>query len=406
MKFTGELLTNKLTEEDRNGRLVYNVPCKFLAESYTKGDYVGCVMNSGMFEPNDIQKSLATWNKVPATLEHPMLPMKFGEYEYMVDVSASDPEAQLTHSFGAWLTNVERVYNKKKKWYNVTADIIIDVNTAKSTQQGRRSIGALKKGGPLSCSIGCTATIEFLTEEEVESVDGDFWYIVRNIEGDHLALLLDSEPAHSVEEGTGINMSAKVSQLRKLYNNGSFLLTHRSISPNLHNTGEQLPTELLELLEMSKKTDVKSESTVTASTEELETEMINEGSVEDPTDTSDDVEVVTSDNSEAESANESDRTYTQSEVDKLVADAVQVALSNKAAENERNELVEQVVKSNIVSRETALTFSVGALQELLKNVRVATPVNASRPTEQTNFDADKSILSPKFNRSSKEKTNA
>ena len=409
IRITGELLTNKLEEEDRNGRLVYVVPCKFLAESYSKGNYKGCLMNEGLFEPDDIQKSVKTWNRKPVTLEHPVIYVRWADIDYELDVSASDPEAQLRHSFGAWMTNVERVYDKKKKWYHLSAEVVIDIDTANTTQQGRRAVAAFKTGKPLSSSIGCTATIEWRHDEDN---NGDFLYFVRDITGDHNALLLDEEPAHTNEEGTGMNMSAKVDQLRKWSNNGKCLLTHKSIRPNLPIQGKELPHELLELFGMS-KSDKESETTV----KEQEVALANEGSTEDPSDTSPEVEVVTA--TEATGVNrrfpgESDVSivsgdkvtqYTQAEFDKLVEDKVAELIASKEVEAERDDLVEQVVKAELASREIALSFSVGQLKELTKNIKVATPLVTARATEQPTFDASQSFLNPQFNRASKEKSN-
>ena len=396
LTFTSELLTANVEPEDYNGRLVYRFPCKFLAESYSKGNVKGCVMNQGLFQPNDIQKSVSTWDRKQVTLEHPTVSVKYNDREYEVDVSANDPEAQLRHSFGAWMINAERVYNKKKKWYNVSAEIVVDVNHAESTEQGRRALRAFKTGKPISCSIGCTATIEF-----VDDGGDDYFYVVHNIDGDHLAMLLDSEPAHSVDEGTGMNMSA-VDRLRKLSNTNKMLLTHNSIMPNITNTGEELPADIMEFIAMSKTT------TANATVKEQETALIEEGSVEDPSDTSREVEMVTESDtpSTAEVAVKfNGNEYTQEDFDKLVDEAVKVRMAELTAEEEHAELVNQVTELNIVSKDTANTFGIGVLKEMIQNAKVATPLVTAKPTTQSNFNANESILSPKFNRASKENSN-
>lgn len=170
-----------IREEMRNGRKVVIVPSATLPD--------GVVMNGIRYPAEEIEKSYKTLNRTPAPLGHPKLN---GQY-----VSASDPEGINVGYIGAWNENVRREKGR------VLLDKIIDVEVANRSEGGRRVLEAINQGKPIHTSTGLLCQLETLNDDSEAS------YVARNMDFDHDAILLDEEGAATPDQGVGMMVNGK-----------------------------------------------------------------------------------------------------------------------------------------------------------------------------------------------------
>lgn len=168
-------------KEKRNGRDVVIVPSATLPDNV--------VMNDIMYPADEIEKSFTGLNRTPAPLGHPTVNGKF--------VSARDPEGINVGWIGAWNENLRRENGR------VFLDKVIDVEMANRSEGGKAVLAAIEKGGPIHTSTGLLANLE--------AANGDVQYkhIARNIEFDHDAILLGEDGAATPEQGVGMLVNAK-----------------------------------------------------------------------------------------------------------------------------------------------------------------------------------------------------
>lgn len=166
--------------EKRNGRDVIVVPSATLPD--------GVVMNRILYPADAIEAGYQSLNRTPAPLGHPMVN---GQY-----VCAMEPEAINGYWVGAWNENVRRVNGR------VFLDKIIDVETANATERGRKLLEVINKKEPISTSTGLMLT---LTEADHDDYD----YIANTIDADHDAILIGEAPAASTQQGVGIFVNAQ-----------------------------------------------------------------------------------------------------------------------------------------------------------------------------------------------------
>lgn len=176
--------TKAVRKEKRNGRDVVIVPSATLPDDV--------VMNGIMYPADEIQKSFAGLERTPAPLGHPTINGKF--------VSAKDPEGINLGWIGAWNENLRRENGR------VFLDKVIDVETASRSEGGKRVLNAIEKGEPVHTSTGLFALLE--------AANGDVPYknIAREIEFDHDAILLDEEGAATPKQGVGMMVNSKGEQ--------------------------------------------------------------------------------------------------------------------------------------------------------------------------------------------------
>lgn len=167
--------TGKTRREQREGRETIVMP-SYAAKADT-------VLNDVLYPRDELEKSYHGLNRTPAPLGHPLLN---GDY-----VSASDPEAIARHHVFAW--------NENPRWDGdrIALDVVIDEVRANECEGGRKVLEAIKNETPISTSTGLLCNLE-------EASDKSYQATARNIEWDHVAILLDEAPAISPEQGVGI----------------------------------------------------------------------------------------------------------------------------------------------------------------------------------------------------------
>lgn len=173
--------TKSVRREKRNGRDVVIVPSATLPDDI--------VMNGIMYPADEIAKSFAGLERTPAPLGHPTINGKF--------VSAKDPEGINLGWIGAWNENIRRENGR------VFLDKVIDVEMAGRSEGGKRVLNAIEKGEPVHTSTGLFALLE--------AANGDVPYknIAREIEFDHDAILLDEDGAATPKQGVGMMVNSK-----------------------------------------------------------------------------------------------------------------------------------------------------------------------------------------------------
>lgn len=164
----------------RNGRDLVIVPSATLPDDV--------VMNGIKYPAAEIEKSFKSLERTPAPLGHPIVNGKF--------VSARDPEGINLGYVGAWNENVRREGGR------VLLDKVIDVEVANRTEGGKAILNAIEKGGPIHTSTGLVA--------KLEAVNGaaDHKHIAREMLFDHDAILLNEDGAATPEQGVGMLVNA------------------------------------------------------------------------------------------------------------------------------------------------------------------------------------------------------
>jgi hypothetical protein len=170
-----------IRREKLNGRDVIIVPSATLPDDV--------IMNGVLYPKDEIEKSYLSLENTFAPLGHPD---RNGQF-----LSAFDPEAVNAFHVGAFNRNVRRENGR------VLIDKVIDVETAGSTERGKRVLAAIEKGAAIHTSTGLYAIME--------AANGDVPYnrIARDIIFDHDAILLDEPGAATPEQGVGMLVNAK-----------------------------------------------------------------------------------------------------------------------------------------------------------------------------------------------------
>jgi len=174
---------DKIRRERRNGRDIIVVPSATLPDNV--------VMNGILYPADEIEKSYHTLNETPAPLGHPNIDGEF--------VSASHPEGMVRGFIGAWNENVRRENGR------VFLDKVIDVEFANQTTGGRSVLEAIEKGEPIHTSTGLYG----MREEIKNAKEGGPKYVMREMVFDHDAILLGERGAATPEQGVGMLVNAK-----------------------------------------------------------------------------------------------------------------------------------------------------------------------------------------------------
>lgn len=182
-----------IRREQRNGKDVIIAPAKTMRDNE--------VLNRVMYPAEELRDSYRSLNRTFVPLEHPVDDQ--GRF-----MSANSPEGMEGHYIGAHSENVRRVPDGDGSGLNrIHADVVIYVDRAKKSPGGQRVLNALEKGEPISTSTGLYGIFETVAGNE------DFDYVARFINFDHNAILLDTEPAASTDQGTGIFVNSNQDQL-------------------------------------------------------------------------------------------------------------------------------------------------------------------------------------------------
>ncbi len=155
------------------------------------------VMNGGLYPAEEINNSYQTMEGKLMPLPHPMVDGKY--------VSANDPRAINTYHVGAWAQNVS------KSGDQVVMDVYINKAVAETKPDGKRLINRLDEmiagtnTDPIHLSTGLLTNKE---KKAGESKGKKHSWIARNMQFDHIAILLDEPGAGTPEEGVGMFVNA------------------------------------------------------------------------------------------------------------------------------------------------------------------------------------------------------
>lgn len=190
------------------------------------------VMNGGLYPAEEINNSYQTMEGKLMPLPHPMVDGKY--------VSANDPRAINTYHVGAWAQNVS------KSGDQVVMDVYINKAVAETKPDGKRLINRLDEmiagtnTDPIHLSTGLLTNKE---KKAGESKGKKHSWIARNMQFDHIAILLDEPGAGTPEEGVGmfVNVDGQEGEVETaslidaanslkdgLLNKVKFFLTHNS----------------------------------------------------------------------------------------------------------------------------------------------------------------------------------
>nr|DAL92058.1 MAG TPA: protein of unknown function (DUF2213) [Caudoviricetes sp.] len=154
-------------------------------------------MNGGLYPAEEINNSYQTMEGKLMPLPHPMVDGKY--------VSANDPRAINAYHVGAWAQNVS------KSGDQVVMDVYINKAVAETKPDGKRLINRLDEmiagtnTDPIHLSTGLLTNKE---KKSGESKEKKYTWIARNMQFDHIAILLDEPGAGTPEEGVGMFVNA------------------------------------------------------------------------------------------------------------------------------------------------------------------------------------------------------
>lgn len=322
-----------IRREKRNGRDVVIVPSATLPDNI--------VMNDIKYPAEEIERSYMTLNRTPAPLGHPIVNGKY--------VSASDPEGINVGWVGAWNENVRRDNGR------VYLDKIIDVERASQSEGGRRVLDAINKREPIHTSTGLICDLE-------PAEDGaGCRYIARNMQFDHDAILLDEDGAATPEQGVGIFVNSageakEIEVINSAYQQADSdldwaveslarALEKRQRAPFL----ERMKSAIVEIFGAERETSANQEKAEMADEKQLN-------------------ELSAKVNALSEAIDNIGETITNAitEAIKPVKEHVDRIEANQKAqeEAERAELVEKVVKANLLDEDAAKELTLNALRKL------------------------------------------
>ncbi|EGT5653765.1 DUF2213 domain-containing protein [Cronobacter sakazakii] len=159
------------------------------------------VMNGGLYPAEEINKSFKTLEGNPMPFGHP----KIGNEH----VSATNPRAVNQFHVGAWAENV------RKDGDRVVMDMKVNKRIAQSSEKGKRLIERLDElqansnAEPIHVSTGLLLRRE---QNSGKSKGKSYSWVARNMQFDHVAILLDEPGAATPKEGVGIFVNRDNSQ--------------------------------------------------------------------------------------------------------------------------------------------------------------------------------------------------
>lgn len=146
------------------------------------------VMNSGLYPASEIATSYQSMAGVPAPIGHP-------EDDSGAFISASNGEGLRKYYAGATCENV------RYEGGRVLMDVAINERQALAHPDGERLIAALNGSEPVHLSTGLLLQRE---DRAGNSKGKDYTWVARNMQFDHVAILLDQPGAATPEDGVGM----------------------------------------------------------------------------------------------------------------------------------------------------------------------------------------------------------
>lgn len=311
----------------RNGRTLKIVPSATLPDDV--------VMNGILYPASEIEASFASLDRTPAPLGHPTINGKF--------VSAVDPEGINIGYIGAWNENVRREGGR------VLLDKVIDVEVANRSEGGRSVLAALESGGPIHTSTGLLASLE--------NTKGDgYERIARGIIFDHDAILLNEDGAATPDQGVGMLVNGQ--QIEVI--NSAVEWAERDLEWAAESAlGALERRERAGLVDAFKSLMVEAFSGLRKPQKQEEPAMADDKALAD---------LSTKVNAIEEDMKGLGTTIANAIADALkpVTDAHAAQVANQTAkdEAEKTELVNKVVKANLLTEPVANGLTLDALREL------------------------------------------
>ncbi|BBU58518.1 hypothetical protein [Mameliella alba] len=333
--------TKAARREKRNGRDVIVVPSATLPDNV--------VMNSILYPADEIEKSFASLNRTPAPAGHPLINGKF--------VSARDPEGINIGWIGAWNENARRENGR------VFLDKVIDVERANQSERGKAVLAAVEKGEPVHTSTGLFCNLE------AANGDVDYKHIARDIDFDHDAILLDEDGAATPDQGVGmfVNSAGQPEEL-EVINSAVDMADQELDWAGMHllsalerreraSTWERLKSAFMDALSGASERE--------PSANRKEADMADEKQHEQLSAKVNAIEESLKPENFAKTFGEAIGNAVKEAI-KPVTDHVEELAANQKAKDdaEQAELVEKVVKANILDDETAKATPLNTLRAL------------------------------------------
>lgn len=167
------------------------------------------VMNGGLYPAAEIATSYQSMSGVPAPIGHP-------EDETGAFISAQNGEGLRKFYAGATCENLRYVGGR------VLMDVAINEAQAMAHPDGPRLIAALAGGEPVHLSTGLLLQRE---QRAGNSKGKDYTWVARNMQFDHVAILLDQPGAATPDDGVGmwVNVDQELSAPEPEQNTDSLL---------------------------------------------------------------------------------------------------------------------------------------------------------------------------------------
>lgn len=346
-----------IRRERRNGRDVIIVPSATLPDNV--------VMNGIRYLPEEIEKSYMSLDRTPAPLGHPSLNGAF--------VSARDPEGLVRGFVGAWNENVRRENGR------VLIDKVIDVDHASQLAGGKAVLEAIEKGEPIHTSTGLYGV------REPAKNDAEAKWVMRDIEFDHDAILLGEEGAATPEQGVGMLVNAKD-------RNGEDV--EAVVNSVLDSAWDRFDWAGIDLIRAADHIDRASRWEVVKQSllgallgRQSSTNKGDEGAMDKAQYDELTGKIDKLGDTIADKLGEAFGNALKTAMEPMTAALTEMTANAKAeADAKKEKLVNQVVRANIVSEETAKTLPVHALEEMVANAKPgkAAAIGAGRKPEQNN----------------------
>jgi hypothetical protein len=164
-----------------------------------------------LYRPEDVSRDPAAWNHMPIVAGHPE---QDGRH-----VSARDPDVLEKYEIG-------RVYRARANG-KLTGEAWIDVAAAR--RLAPRVLAALAAGTPVEVSTGLYTDPEPAPAGAAHN-GVSYTHVARDLRPDHLAVLLDSVGACSIQDGCGLNVHARGESMTLLERFISWLTGHARVT--------------------------------------------------------------------------------------------------------------------------------------------------------------------------------
>lgn len=339
----------EIRRERRDGRDVVVVPSATLPD--------GIVMNGIRYPAEEIEKSFESLEGTPAPLGHPMLNGSF--------VSASDPRGMVRGFVGAWNENVRRDGGR------VYLDKVIDVAFANQTDGGKSVLNAIEKGEPIHTSTGLICNLEGCEGDQPDGAKK----VARNMMFDHDAILLGEDGAATPQQGVGMLVNKAVGD------DGQEIEVINSVMEEIDRDLDWAAQSALRALEREATAPLleRIKSAMKSAFRAERDQPLNKMEKDMPITDEQFSKLSETVNALSENIGDQIANAVAAAVKPLTDNLAEVQNAQKARDDaEKAELVNKVVKANILSEEAAKGLANAALKELAGKLTAekAAPLNA------------------------------